>query len=68
MDNDSPLKALLVVFAIALVCSVLVSVSVVTLRPIQERNALVERLRIGWPGIPGAPGGWGNGYQWRRRS
>ena len=53
MDNDSPVKALFVVFAIALLCSVLVSVSVVTLRPIQERNALVERSRsiIGLSGL-----------------
>ncbi|MGI9290836.1 MAG: Na(+)-translocating NADH-quinone reductase subunit C [Gammaproteobacteria bacterium] len=45
MDNDSPVKALLVVFVVALLCSVLVSVSVVTLRPVQERNALIERSR-----------------------
>lgn len=53
MSNDSPLKALLVVLAVALVCSVLVSVSAVLLRPIQERNALVERSRniIGLTGL-----------------
>ena len=58
MSNDTPLKALTVVLAVALVCSVLVSVSAVVLRPIQERNALVERSRniIGLTGLaePGA--------------
>lgn len=58
MNNDSPLKALLVVLAVALVCSVLVSVSAVSLRPVQERNALIERSRniIGLTGLvePGA--------------
>ena len=51
MNNDSPIKALAVVLAVALVCSVLVSVSAVVLRPVQERNALVERSRtmFGWP-------------------
>jgi Na+-transporting NADH:ubiquinone oxidoreductase subunit C len=53
VTNDTPAKALLVVFSVALVCSVLVSVSVVTLRPLQERNALVERSRniIGLTGL-----------------
>ena len=32
-----------IVVVVALVCSVLVSVSTVGLRPIQERNALIER-------------------------
>ena len=45
MTNDTPAKALLVVFSVALVCSVLVSIAAVTLRPVQERNALVERSR-----------------------
>ena len=58
MNNDSPLKALVVVLSVALVCSVLVSVSAVSLRPIQERNALVERSRniVGLTGLvePGA--------------
>jgi len=45
MNNDSPQKALLVVFSVALVCSILVSVASVTLKPIQERNQLVERSR-----------------------
>ena len=43
MNNDSPQKALLVIFLVALFCSVLVSVATVTLRPIQERTQLVER-------------------------
>jgi Na+-transporting NADH:ubiquinone oxidoreductase subunit C len=53
VSNDTPAKALLVVFSVALVCSVLVSVSAVTLRPVQERNALVERSRniIGLTGL-----------------
>jgi Na+-transporting NADH:ubiquinone oxidoreductase subunit C len=45
VNNDSPQKALLVVFGVALVCSILVSVASVTLRPIQERNQLIERSR-----------------------
>ena len=45
MNNDSPQKALLVVFLVALVCSILVSVASVTLKPIQQRNQLVERSR-----------------------
>jgi Na+-transporting NADH:ubiquinone oxidoreductase subunit C len=53
VTNDTPAKALLVVFSVALVCSVLVSISAVTLRPVQERNALVERSRniIGLTGL-----------------
>ncbi|RLA56715.1 MAG: Na(+)-translocating NADH-quinone reductase subunit C [Gammaproteobacteria bacterium] len=45
MNNDSPQKALLVIFLVALVCSVLVSVAAVSLRPIQLLNQLVERSR-----------------------
>ena len=45
MNNDSPQKALLVVFLVALVCSILVSVTSVTLKPIQQRNQLVERSK-----------------------
>ena len=45
MNNDSTQKALLVIFLVALVCSVLVSVAAVSLRPIQLRNQLVERSR-----------------------
>ncbi len=45
MNNESPQKALLVVFSIALVCSILVSVAAVSLRPIQIRNQLVEKSR-----------------------
>jgi Na+-transporting NADH:ubiquinone oxidoreductase subunit C len=45
VNNESPQKALLVVFSIALVCSILVSVAAVSLRPIQIRNQLVEKSR-----------------------
>ena len=45
MNNDSPVKALLVVLAVALVCSVLVSVANVLLKPVQFRNQLVEKSR-----------------------
>jgi Na+-transporting NADH:ubiquinone oxidoreductase subunit C len=45
MNNDSPQKALLVVFLVALICSVLVSVTAVLLKPLQELNQLVERSR-----------------------
>jgi Na+-transporting NADH:ubiquinone oxidoreductase subunit C len=45
MNNDSPQKALLVVFLVALVCSILVSVAAVILKPIQLKNQLVERSR-----------------------
>ena len=45
MNTDKPLIAFLVVVTIAFVCSVLVSVSAIGLRPIQERNALIERSR-----------------------
>ncbi len=45
MNADTPSRALLVVFAVALLCSILVSVAAITLRPVQERNALVERSR-----------------------
>lgn len=45
MNTDKPQTAFLIVVAVALVCSVLVSVSAIGLRPIQERNALIERSR-----------------------
>ncbi len=45
MNTDKPGTALLIVVMVALVCSVLVSVSTVGLRPLQERNALIERSR-----------------------
>ncbi len=45
MNTDKPGTALLIVVVVALVCSVLVSISTVGLRPIQERNALIERSR-----------------------
>jgi len=45
VTKDSPQKALLVVFTVALLCSVLVSVASISLKPIQLRNQLVERSR-----------------------
>jgi len=45
MNNDSPVKAFLVVLLTAVVCSSLVSASVVVLRPIQMNNKMVERSR-----------------------
>jgi len=45
MNNDSPLKALLVVVLTALVCSSLVSAAVVILRPIQLNNQMLDRSR-----------------------
>ena len=45
MNTDKPQTALLIVVLVALVCSVLVSASAIGLRPIQERNALIERSR-----------------------
>ena len=43
--TETPLRSLLVLVAVALVCSILVSVAAITLRPIQEQNALIERYR-----------------------
>ena len=53
MNNDSPQKAMLVVFLVALSCSILVSGAAISLKPLQERNALVERTRniIGLTGL-----------------
>ena len=45
MNTEKPQVAFLIVIVVALVCSVLVSVAAVGLRPIQERNALIERSR-----------------------
>ena len=45
MDNESPLKAIIVVTATALVCSVLVTVAAVTLQPIQRVHQNLERNR-----------------------
>lgn len=44
MDNESPVKALIVVTATALVCSILVTVTAVTLQPIQRAYADLERI------------------------
>jgi len=43
MNNDSPMKAILVVLLVALVASFLVSASVIVLRPIQLNNQLLDR-------------------------
>ncbi len=43
MNNDSPLKAILVVTITALVCSVLVTVTVVLLKPIKQAYQHLER-------------------------
>ena len=45
MNNDSPIKAFLVVLVVAVVCSSLVSAAVVILRPIQLNNQLLDRSR-----------------------
>ena len=45
MNTENPRTAFLIVIVVALVCSVLVSLSAIGLRPIQERNALIERSR-----------------------
>jgi len=57
MNNESPVKALLVVLATVLITSLLVSISVVTLRPIQVNNQLLDRGKniIGLTGfLPGS--------------
>jgi Na+-transporting NADH:ubiquinone oxidoreductase subunit C len=53
MDNDSPAKALLVVVTVALVCSLIVSATVVLLEPVQDRRKLIEKSRniIGLTGL-----------------
>lgn len=45
MNNDSPMKAIMVVLLVALVCSSLVSAAVVILRPIQLNNQLLDQSR-----------------------
>ena len=45
MDNDSPMKAVLVVLLVALVASSMVSAAVVILRPIQLNNQMLDRSR-----------------------
>jgi Na+-transporting NADH:ubiquinone oxidoreductase subunit C len=46
MDNESPIKALLVVVLVAVICSALVSSTTVLLRPIQAGNQWLERGEI----------------------
>ena len=43
--KESPLKALIVVLAVSLACSILVSTASITLKPIQLLNQKVERSR-----------------------
>ena len=45
MNNDSPKKALLMIFVTALACSILVSVAAISLKPIQLTHKLLERAR-----------------------
>jgi len=45
VNVERPVTALLMVVMVAFVCSVLVSLSAVGLRPIQQKNQLVERSR-----------------------
>ena len=45
MGKNSPLKALIVVVAVSLACSILVSFASITLKPIQLLNEKVERSR-----------------------
>lgn len=45
MDNESPLKAVIVVTATALVCSILVTVTAVSVQPIQRAYRDLERNR-----------------------
>jgi Na+-transporting NADH:ubiquinone oxidoreductase subunit C len=59
LPNDDPRKTLAVALVLCLVCSVVVSVTAVTLRPLQERNAalalkreVVELAGLGGPGMP----------------
>jgi Na+-transporting NADH:ubiquinone oxidoreductase subunit C len=43
--QESPLRSLTVLLVVALICSVLVSISAVVLRPIQAENERIERYR-----------------------
>jgi Na+-transporting NADH:ubiquinone oxidoreductase subunit C len=45
LPNDDPRKTLAVALILCLVCSVVVSVTAVTLRPLQERNAALAQKR-----------------------
>ncbi|WP_295878556.1 Na(+)-translocating NADH-quinone reductase subunit C [uncultured Thiohalocapsa sp.] len=45
LPNDDPRKTLAVAVALCLACSVVVSATAVTLRPLQERNAALELRR-----------------------
>jgi Na+-transporting NADH:ubiquinone oxidoreductase subunit C len=43
--TETPIRSLLILLTVALICSVLVSVSAVMLRPIQLQNELIQRYR-----------------------
>ncbi len=43
--TETPIRSLLILLTVALICSVLVSVSAVVLRPIQQQNELIQRYR-----------------------
>ncbi len=45
MGKNSPVKALIVVLAVSLVCSILVSTASITLKPVKLLNQQVERYR-----------------------
>jgi Na+-transporting NADH:ubiquinone oxidoreductase subunit C len=45
MSVEGNKKTIMIAFAVSLVCSVLVSVSVVSLKPFQERNKKLERIK-----------------------
>ncbi len=45
MSNDSPLKAILVVLTVALVCSIMVSVAAVSLRPYQLAHQIFNQAQ-----------------------
>lgn len=65
--NTSPVKTIAVALIVAVVCAVLVSVSAVTLRPLQEANLAAERqarmqqMLAGLPGLEDVISGAGGG-------
>jgi len=44
LPNDSVKKTLTVAFALCLVCSILVSVAAVALKPMQEANKALDKM------------------------
>jgi Na+-transporting NADH:ubiquinone oxidoreductase subunit C len=65
--NTSPAKTLIVALLVALVCAVVVSVTAVTLRPLQqanlaaERQARMQQMLAGLPGLEDLISGTGGG-------